>query len=449
MTTAAKEQLASPAEIRASLFEIPQTLLELLQEKAPSSWGPLTNQDDPDTELSADMVAKSVAENIHKQQQQQKSSFTTDPSQMMEPANVAELFLDGLNLTSLGKPPFPLSALTKLRKLVLSNNRLRGNNNSGATAGLDTGRTSVASKSTTNQTTTATTTSDLHLQRGALSLLPELRELQLDHNLFTTFPGISHAKLEILNVSSNDIKFFDPLSLPKLELLDVSGNIHLSLVTLTAKSKFTSLITLDVSRCELDSLQPLGAVTNLRNLDCHANKLTTLQGIEPLIHLEFLDASHNKLRHSRLQKKVVAATTNTGNPLSSCSATLQELHLQHNEISGLGFFPPGGLKNVWKLVLSDNPLGGRNVEDTNNNESSALVTANQQKMGNENDDDDIGDAEYDTDSNDGSKKKPTGKKAITNNSANNLSRKNSSSVVKFSSTRKCLETTSKFLILRI
>src|SRR3989338_8991656 len=126
MSNQPKEKLPSIEELRATLFEIPKSLQKLLEKPvgvaSTGAWGPLTNQDDPNVELNSDLVAKSVAESLRKQQQQLK---VTDAGGLtLEPSSVIELNLDGENISSLGRPPYPLIPLTKLRLLVLSNNRL-------------------------------------------------------------------------------------------------------------------------------------------------------------------------------------------------------------------------------------------------------------------------------------------------------------------------------------
>ena len=93
MTDLPKEKLPSIDELKATLFEIPKSLQKLLEKPVANTWGPLTNSDDPDVELSSELIAKAVADHLHKQQQQNKIS----PLEVsMEPSNVVELSLDGI-----------------------------------------------------------------------------------------------------------------------------------------------------------------------------------------------------------------------------------------------------------------------------------------------------------------------------------------------------------------
>lgn len=388
----AKEKLLSPAEI-ASMFEIPRSLVKILEQRVDDgSWGPLVPQG-PDAILNVRLISKAMAEG----RKALGANFgdcvnnSGDPA-VSDPAQIVELSLDGYNLVSLGRAAagcFPLGSLKKLRKLTLSNNRLTGD---------DSSEKSVNNTGSSNNNNNA----DNSLQTAVLAQLPELRELQLDHNLFTQFRPVNHGKLEILNLSGNDIRVMDVCSLPRLEYLDLSGNQHLALMTVCSKSKWQALVTLDISRCGLDSLQPLASAPSLqqhlRSLSASRNQLTTLQGIESLPGLEFIDASHNKLKHAR----IVGARGNI-NPLMSCAASLQELHLQDNNISTLAFFPAAGMKKLWKLLLSDNPLGGKQQQEEEGNEKENQSGKTKKRGGNnnnnnDNDDDDIGDAEYDDDS---------------------------------------------------
>lgn len=137
-----------------------------------------------------------------------------------------------------------------------------------------------------------------------LTTLPNLRELDLSHGLYSRedyqyLRGLK--KLEILNLEGSTFKYFDILSdLPNLKKLfaqycghDEKGETRAPLRIQGLNSP--SLTDLNLKINGIEEIEGLDNLPNLENLDLSRNIISRIAGLEKLAVLKNLDLSQNKI----------------------------------------------------------------------------------------------------------------------------------------------------------
>lgn len=192
----------------------------------------------------------------------------------------------------------------------------------------------------------------------------------VDQNFFTL-----ESKLKFLDLSGNEL---DHLSLPEvtslsqpnifayLYALDLSKNkfTNISFV----KSKFTYLKELDFSENQLTEvpLQSLHHFVDLEKLILYKNNITRFQSASEYSNVEYLDLSYNYLTNllgceKLANLKVLKVSYNNlprvdSNIFRDGIWSLQELYLDHNNISEISSDAFGYFPNIKTLKLNNNRI---------------------------------------------------------------------------------------------
>ncbi|XP_074529208.1 transforming growth factor beta activator LRRC32 [Halichoeres trimaculatus] len=169
----------------------------------------------------------------------------------------------------------------------------------------------------------------LEIEDGAFDSLNHLTELDLSKNSITCITDFNLCNLKVLNLSKNSMEFFQSVRSTdayRLQLLDLSEN-KMHYFPLLPRNNV--LQHLDVSRNRLQSLNVTGS----------PDRSTTVY----LYHLRFLDMSYNQL-------KVIPES------FFYCMASLEVLNVSNNCISSFVVSNEGLLQTVKIINLSFNSL---------------------------------------------------------------------------------------------
>nr|XP_033780073.1 leucine-rich repeat-containing protein 23 [Geotrypetes seraphini] len=156
----------------------------------------------------------------------------------------------------------------------------------------------------------------VHIQ---LNELPYLQIANFSHNHLKELGGISHPRLESLNLNGNEISTFSKVNCAKLE------NLH----------------TLELRGNKLASTAGI-LLPNLRNLYLAENAIKRLEGLEGLVQLQTLHVRDNELE--------------TLDGFSGSMKSLQYLNIRGNQISRTKELQKlGCLRGLRALAMFDNP----------------------------------------------------------------------------------------------
>lgn len=173
----------------------------------------------------------------------------------------------------------PLKGLTKLKKLVLKNNKIENLSAIGSLTELE--------------------ELDLYGNRGIKSIngfenLKKLKKLLLNRTGgITDISPLKECKdLEELSIQYNKVSSIEALKdHEKLTLLDISGNKQIADLSPLAKS--TKLTRLLANGNKIESLDSLKNLTELKEIHISENKIKDLSPLKKLVNLEDLDIGNN------------------------------------------------------------------------------------------------------------------------------------------------------------
>ena len=196
--------------------------------------------------------------------------------------NLENLELDDQYLAESGqylKDITPLKELTKLKKLVLKNNKIEDLSAIGNLTNLE--------------------ELDLYGNRGIKSIngfenLKKLKKLLLNRTGgITDISPLKECKdLEELSIQNNKVSSIEALKdHEKLTLLDISGNKQIT--DLSPLEKSTKMTRLLANGNKIESLNSLKNLTDLKEIHVSENKIKDLSPLEKLVNLEDLDISNN------------------------------------------------------------------------------------------------------------------------------------------------------------
>lgn len=196
--------------------------------------------------------------------------------------NLETLELDDQYLAESGQYLTDISSLkdlTKLKKLVLKNNKIEDLSAIGNLTDLE--------------------ELDLYGNRGIKSIdgfenLKKLKKLILNRTGgITDISPLKECKdLEELSIQNNKVSSIEALKdHEKLKLLDISGNKQIT--DLSPLEKSTKLTRLLANGNKIESLDSLKNLTELKEIHVSENKIKDLSPLEKLVNLEDLDISNN------------------------------------------------------------------------------------------------------------------------------------------------------------
>ena len=238
----------------------------------------------------------------------------------------------------------PLSGLTELKSLTLSNNQIA---DISALAGL----TALETLALYNNQIT-----DI----SALSGLSNLTSLDMEHNRITDITPLSElTSLKSLELSSNPISGTSALStltgleslilsriglttipdlmdLPNLKFLDLVGNL---ITDISGLSGMPAIETVTLFGNRITSISALSDVPNLKALGLGVNQITDISGLSGLSSLQIVDLTNNQIT-------AVGALTDLPN--------LFYMDLQNNQITDISGL--AGLPNLTFLLLNRNQV---------------------------------------------------------------------------------------------
>ena len=173
----------------------------------------------------------------------------------------------------------PLKDLTKLKKLVLKNNKIEDLSAIGNLTNLE--------------------ELDLYGNRGIKSIngfenLKKLKKLLLNRTVgITDISPLKECKdLEELSIQNNKVSSIEALKdHEKLTLLDISGNKQIT--DLSPLEKSTKMTRLLANGNKIESLDSLKKLTELKEIHISENNIKDLSPLEELVNLEDLDISNN------------------------------------------------------------------------------------------------------------------------------------------------------------
>ena len=154
------------------------------------------------------------------------------------------------------------------------------------------------------------------LQQGVFNEVPKLRMLRLDHNRLKDINGIlvGLADLQWLNVSSNQLRWFDYAFFPKkLEWLDLHNNQIEDLGNYYKLGEGFSLQTLDVRSNHIKRIESLSLIQSLSTVLLNNNHISMIKSgaFNGKTNLLKVDLSNNKIRDLTLSALSVETSTNT------------------------------------------------------------------------------------------------------------------------------------------
>jgi len=232
------------------------------------------------------------------------------------------LGLSKCEINNLNRIISPLSALTNLTLLDLSDNQLRN-------------------ISPLSKLTNLTTLYLYHNQTSDISplyALTNLTELGLSGNQLTDISSLSAlTNLTTLNLMSNQASDISPLSV--LTNLTTLYLYHNQLRDISPLSTLTNLTQLDSSNNQLSDISPLSALTNLKTLNLSLNQLKDISPLSALTNLTMLNLYHNQLRDI--------------SPLSALT-NLTQLDSSNNQLRDIS--PLFVLTNLTLLDVSENSI---------------------------------------------------------------------------------------------
>ena len=153
------------------------------------------------------------------------------------------------------------------------------------------------------------------LKQGVFNEVPKLRMLRLDHNQLQDINGIlvGLADLQWLNVSSNQLRWFDYAFFPKkLEWLDLHNNQIEDLGNYYKLGEGFALKTLDVRSNQIKRIESLSLIQSIQTVLLNNNHISKIkdQAFNGKPNLLKVDLSNNKIRDLTLSALSVE-TSNT------------------------------------------------------------------------------------------------------------------------------------------
>jgi Leucine-rich repeat (LRR) protein len=165
-----------------------------------------------------------------------------------------------------------------------------------------------------------------NIEQGSFAGLVELRALRLDNNVLTDINGLvsSLDKLKWLNVSSNQLQWFDYAFVPmSLEWLDLHDNQIEELGNYYKLREGFSLKTLDVSKNAVNGLGPLSLPTSLETVLLAGNRIKEVPKgqFEDKVALQRVDLSDNGIVRLHEDSLLVSSKISSDGELSCSTLT--------------------------------------------------------------------------------------------------------------------------------